>query len=71
MYEHIFENLVRIKNKIKKLKSYHFMKTVHWWIQGLSSSPPVFLINKIFKKDDKKKINSDAMAQTWWVNQFN
>ena len=42
--------------KIKsKLKSLPFYKDGHWWVQGLSSSLPVYLINKIFKKDDKKK----------------
>ena len=64
--EHIFENLVRIKNKIK-IEKLPFYEDGHWWIQGLSSSLPVFLINKIFKKDDKKKkINSRCWRCTWW-----
>ena len=45
--KNIFDNIIRIENpsNITKLP---FYKDGVWWVQGLSATLPVFLINKIF-----------------------
>ena len=51
--EKIFENIIRIKN-ISNIESLPFYNEGKWWVQGLSSSLPVYLINKIFKQSMKQ-----------------
>ena len=53
MGEKIFENIIRIKN-ISNIESLPFYNEGKWWVQGLSSSLPVYLINKIFKQSMKQ-----------------
>ncbi len=54
--KNIFDNIVRIKNPpdVTKLP---FYKDGEWWVQGLSATLPVFLINKIFANQNKDNIN--------------
>jgi len=54
--KNIFENVVRVKNpsSIKKLPFYN---DGVWWVQGLSATLPVFLINKIFANRNKDNIS--------------
>ena len=54
--KNIFENVIRVKNfpNITKLP---FYKDGVWWIQGLSATLPVFLINKIFANRNKNNID--------------
>ena len=57
----IFENIIRIKHQ-SNVENLPFYKEGNWWVQGLSASLPVFLINKIFKKDKIKKSILDVGA---------
>ena len=57
----IFENIIRIKHQ-SNVEDLPFYKEGNWWVQGLSASLPVFLINKIFKKDKIKKSILDVGA---------
>jgi len=54
--KNIFDNIIRIENpsNITKLP---FYKDGLWWVQGLSATLPVFLINKIFSSQNKSNIN--------------
>ena len=54
--KNIFDNIIRIENpsNITKLP---FYKDGVWWVQGLSATLPVFLINKIFSTENKNNIN--------------
>ena len=54
--KNIFDNIIRIKSpsSITKLP---FYKDGVWWVQGLSATLPVFLINKIFANRNKNNIN--------------
>ena len=47
----VFENVIRIKN-VSNVEKLPFYKEGKWWVQGLSSSLPVYLINKILKKKE-------------------
>ena len=53
MEKRFFENIIRIKN-ISNIESLPFYNEGKWWVQGLSSSLPVYLINKIFKQSMKQ-----------------
>ena len=39
----VFENIIRIKNK-SNIEDLPFFQDGKWWVQGISSSLPVFLI---------------------------
>ena len=53
--KHIFDNLIRIKES-KNIESLPYFEKGLWWIQGLSATLPVTIINNIFKKIDRSKI---------------
>ena len=54
--KNIFENVVRVKNS-SNITKLPFYKDGVWWVQGLSATLPVFLINKIFANRNKDNIN--------------
>ena len=56
----VFENVIRIKN-VSNVEKLPFYKEGKWWVQGLSSSLPVYLINKILKK----RICLRCWCSTW------
>ena len=51
----VFENVIRIKN-VSNVEKLPFYKEGKWWVQGLSSSLPVYLINKILKINETKSV---------------
>ncbi len=55
----VFENIIRIKNN-SNIEDLPFFQDGKWWVQGISSSLPVFLIKKIFKKNSKNKTVLDV-----------
>ena len=54
--KNIFQETIRINHKsdISKLP---FYSEGHWWIQGLSATFPVILINDIYKNQKKDEIS--------------
>ena len=52
----ILKETLRIKNQ-GNISELPFFNDGDWWVQGVSASIPVRIINKIFKKNDRKKIN--------------
>ena len=54
--KNIFENVVRVKNS-SNITKLPFYKDGVWWVQGLSATLPVFLINKIFANKNKDNIS--------------
>jgi 16S rRNA (cytosine967-C5)-methyltransferase len=54
--KNIFENVVRVKNS-SNITKLPFYEDGVWWVQGLSATLPVFLINKIFANKNKDNIS--------------
>ena len=52
----IFSDLVRIKES-KRIEDLPSFKNGDWWVQGLSATLPVVLINNIFTEVDRSKIS--------------
>ena len=52
----IFDEIIRINNPgdVSKLP---YFQDGYWWVQGLAATLPVIVINEIYKKNEKKKIN--------------
>ena len=59
--ENIFKNIIRIKNQ-SNIVELPFYKEGSWWVQGLSSSLPVYIINTIFRESKKKGTVLDVGA---------
>ena len=59
--ENIFKNIVRIKSQ-SNIVDLPFYKEGSWWVQGLSSSLPVYIISTIFKENKKKGTVLDVGA---------
>ena len=59
--ENVFKNIVRIKSQ-SNIVDLPFYKEGSWWVQGLSSSLPVYIISTIFKENKKKRTVLDVGA---------
>lgn len=53
---YILKDLIRLKNK-KKVDDLPYYNQGLWWVQGIASTFPVKIINKIFRNTNKSKIN--------------
>ena len=59
--EEFFKNFIRIKSQ-SNIVDLPFYKEGSWWVQGLSSSLPVYIISTIFKENKKKGTVLDVGA---------